>query len=224
MNTRRRLAGPEVEEQEAEGCERQADREHQQQPLLVHGQRVDREEGGGDQPECPGEAVHVVEQVERVRHSDQPEQADHRREHVVRDDLHLEAGGERDRRRPELDGELHRRRHRVDVVDEPGGEEQRGAAEDAEQLLVGVHVADADRREDPGGEAEEDADAAERGRRLLAPALAGRVRDESPGDGRVEERPDHERAHGQSDHGCGCAHAGHGNRAVLGRGVEILTG
>ena len=48
---------------------------------------------------------------------------------------------ERDRGRAELRGELHDRGQRVDVVDQAGDEEQRGAAEDPEQLLVGVHAA-----------------------------------------------------------------------------------
>ena len=53
------------------------------------------------------------------------------------------------------------------------------------------------------------------GRHVLAPPLAGRVGDEPSRERRVEERPDHERGHGQGDRCCSGTHAGHGNRAVL---------
>ena len=92
------------------------------------------------------------------------------------------------------------------------------------QLLVRMHAAGCDRGRDAGGEAEEDADAPEGRGDVLAPPLARRVGDEPSRERRVEERPDHERGHGQGDRCCGCTHAGHGNRVVLGIGTEILTG
>jgi hypothetical protein len=220
----RGLAGTEVEEQEAEAGEAEAEREHEQQPLLVDGDGVDREEDGRDQRERPGQAVHVVEQVEGVGHPHEPEQADDPGEDVVGDDLDREAGGERDRSRAELGGELHRCGQRVDVVDQPDREEQCGAAEDAEQLPMGVHAAGGDRGGDPGCEAQEDPDAPEGRGDVLAPPLACRVGDEPSRERRVEERPDHERGHGQGDRCCSGTHAGHGNPAVLGIGTEILTG
>ena len=61
-----------------------------------------------------------------------------RREHVVVDDLDREAHDEHDRGRAELRAELHDRGQRVDVVDQAGEEEERGAGEDAEQLLAAV--------------------------------------------------------------------------------------
>jgi hypothetical protein len=151
---------------------------------------------------------------ESVRHPDEPQQADDRREHVVRDDLHRETGGECDPCRPKLGRELDPRRQRVDVVDQTRDEEQRGAAEDPEQLLVCVNAAGGDRHGDAGGEAEEDPDASEGRGRVLAPALTRWVGDEPPGDGRVEEQPNHERGHGQCDRCCGGTHGRHRNRAV----------
>ena len=96
---------------------------------------------------------------------------------------------EHDRRGAELRGELEPRGQRVDVVDQAGEEEQRGAAEDAEQLLAAVEAADRERRADPGGEPEEDADAAEGRGRVLAPALAGGVRDQPAAERGAEAAP-----------------------------------
>ena len=82
-----RLARPEVERQEAGDREREGERDDEQQVVGVDRHGVDGEEGGGDHGERPREPVHVVEQVERVRHADEPERADRRRENAVRDDL-----------------------------------------------------------------------------------------------------------------------------------------
>ena len=161
----RGLPRPEVEDEEAEARAHERQGEHEQETLLVDGERVDREERGADQGEGPGETVHVVEQVEGVRHPDEPEGAERRGEEVVRDDLDGQPAGERDRGGAELGRELEPCGQRVDVVDETGDEEDRGPAEDAEELLVGVDAADRDRRADPGGEPEVEADAPEgRGR------------------------------------------------------------
>ena len=71
---------------------------------------------------------------------------DDRREHVVADDLDGQPGGEHDAGRRELGRELRDRLQRVDVVDEAGDEEDRAAAEDAEQLAARVGRADRDAR------------------------------------------------------------------------------
>ena len=80
---------------------------------------------------------------------------------------------------PNWAAELEPRGQCVDVVDEARDEEDRGAAEDAEELLVGVDAADRDRCADPGGEPEVEADAPEGRGRMLAPALPARVRHEA---------------------------------------------
>ena len=141
----------------------------------MDGERVDREERGADQGEGPGETVHVVEQVEGVRHPDQPEDAERGGEEVVRDDLDVQPAGERDRGGGELGRELEPRGQRVDVVDEACDEEDRGPSEHAEKLLVRVDAADRNRCADPGGKPEVEADAPEGRGRMLAPALPARL-------------------------------------------------
>ena len=71
------------------------------------------------------EAVHVVEQVERVRHPDEPEDRERPRDDVRVDQLHVRAGREHDHRGGDLQRELQLRRERTHVVDEPGDEQQR---------------------------------------------------------------------------------------------------
>ena len=117
---------PQVERQEAaarQGAEREREDEHR--VVRVDGDGVDGEEAECDRGERRGEAVHVVEQVEGVRHPDQPEQRNERRRRrrlwiswtsvpVART---IAGGGE-------LRRELRQRRQSVDVVDEPGDEEE----------------------------------------------------------------------------------------------------
>ncbi len=153
-------------------------------------ERGEREDGAGDRGERRCQPVHVVEQVERVRDPDEPDESEHRREHVVAEDLDRQPGGEDDARRRELGDQLRDRLQRVDVVDEAGDEEDCAAAEDPEQLAARVGRANGDCGADARDEAEEDADAAERGRRARVPALARGVGDEPSSDSGAQEPPE----------------------------------
>ena len=157
----------------------------------------------GDRGERRREAVHVVEQVERVRHPDEPDDARSRSaSDVVRDDLApRSAGREHDRGRADLRAELRDRRQRVEVVGEPGDEEDRAAGEDPER-------ARRRRRRTPAATAS--SDAGERCRRRCrcrrttastcscqrSPRGAATSRRAS---GERSSAPDHERADGERD-------------------------
>ena len=54
--------------------------------VLVHGEGVDREEQSRDPRERRRQAVHVVEEVEGVRHAHEPDERDDAGEEVVRDE------------------------------------------------------------------------------------------------------------------------------------------
>src|SRR5204862_194097 len=77
------------------------------------------------------EPVHVVEQIECVRHPDEPEHAEDRGRDVVTYDLDPYAGREHERRGAELRGDLRERRQTGDVVPEAGEVEDDAAAENA---------------------------------------------------------------------------------------------
>ena len=173
-------ARPEVKGQEADAGGAEREREHQHHAVRVLGHGVERVVGARDRGERRREPVHVVEQVERVRDPDEPDECDRGRQHLVVDDLDREPAGENDRRRAELGAELRDRAEREEVVGEPGGEEEGAAAEHAEELGARVDRAGRDREQDPGCEAEEDPDSAEARRRSLVPALSRRNRDEPP--------------------------------------------
>ena len=131
-----RAAGrPEVERQEAGAGEREGQREHEHEVVLVHGRGVDREVDARDRGERGGEAVHVVEQVERVRDPDEPEERDRDAEHVVRDELDAQARGDREPGGGELRGELRERAQVTEVVDAgPATKTIARAAEDPREL------------------------------------------------------------------------------------------
>ena len=181
----RRLYGQEAETREAE-----REREGEDDLVLVLGQRVDREVGAGDDREGRCEAVHVVEEVERVRDAHEPEEADRPREDVVADDLDVQAAREHDDRRDDLRGELRDRAQPPDVVDQPGDEDDRDAGEDPAELARPVDDTRRERDQHARREPGEDPDPAERRRRLLVPALVRRDGDEPRADGRAEEEPE----------------------------------
>ena len=189
----RALPRPQVEGQEADtrAAERQGDDEAEL--ARVAGDRVDREDGARDRGERRGQAVHVVEQVEGVRDPDEPHQAERGREQVVGDDLDREPGDEHEAGRCELGRELRDRLQRVEVVGEPGEEEDRAAGDDPAELAARVDRADRERGADSGDEAREDADAAEDGRRALVPALARRRGDQPAGEIRAQQRGEGQR-------------------------------
>ena len=120
MKTSARPSRPQVERQEADARERAGEREGEDEVARVHGDRVDREEAERDRGERRREAVHVVEQVERVRHADEPDDRDRVADPVVADELHLRAGREHDHGGADLRRELRERAEAVEVVDEPG--------------------------------------------------------------------------------------------------------
>ena len=204
---RRGSAQPEIERQESETGEADAERERGDEMARVDGERVDCEERAGDRGERGREPVHVVEEVERVRHPDQPDDSEHGCGDIVGDDLDPDAGHEHEGRGTSLGGELRERRKAVGVVDQAGDEEDDAAAEDAAELAV--------RRNEPrgqgdsgGGEqSDHDPAAAEHRRRARVPAICARGRDDVPGYGSAAERPDREQARRQ---GGECGQGRHG--------------
>ena len=195
----RAAAGTQVEGEEADAGAAEGERDDERELARVLVEGGDSEDCAGDGRERRGQAVHVVEQVEGVRDPDEPDESQRRREHVVADDLDGQAGGEHDARGRKLRRELRDRLERVDVVDEAGNEQDRAAGDDAEQLAAGVCRIDQDGGGDAGHEAEEDADAAEDGRRARMPALTGRVGDEASADAgtqQTEERQGRDRGRG----------------------------
>ncbi len=165
--------------------------------VLGHG--VDCEEGEGDPGERRGEPVHVVEQVEGVRHADEPEHRDRARDDRVVHELHGRPGCEHDRAGGDLQRELGERVQVPEVVDQAGEEHHGDPGVHAEQLLGRVSRADRNRQPEPGGEAGEDAETAEKGRRGRVPAVGRGMRNEPARQGGTQERPDHERAGGEGD-------------------------
>ena len=154
------------------------------------GERVDREVRARDDRERRREPVHVVEQVERVRDADEPQQPDRPREDVVSDDLDVQAARQHDYGSGDLCGELREGAQVPEVVDEAGDEDDRDAGEDSAELARPLDRAARQRKRDAGDEPGEDADAAERRRRLLVPALVRRDGDEARAEGRAEEEPE----------------------------------
>ena len=78
---------------------------------------VDREVGAGDRCKGRREAVHVVEEVEGVRDPHEPDERHHRRDDVVREQLHAQAARDRDAGGPELRRELRQRAEMPEVVE-----------------------------------------------------------------------------------------------------------
>ena len=99
-------------------------------------------------------------------------------EHVVPDDLDAEPAREHDHRGADLNRELDSRAQVPQVVEQPGGEEERAAGEDAAELAAPLDGADREREPQRGNEPGEDPHSAEAGRRPLVPALPARMRDQ----------------------------------------------
>ena len=195
---RARAAGrPEVEGQEAGAREGEREREDEHEIVLVHRRRVDREVDARDRGERRGQAVHVVEQVERVRDADEPEERDRDAEHVVLDELDAQARGDRDPGGGELRGELRQRAQVADVVEQAGDEDDRAAGEDSRRAPRSRSTAPTrSASSTPAATPSGDRNAAERRCRAVVPTLAGRLGDE--GDGRrrgAEQGPQGERRH-----------------------------
>ncbi len=144
MKTSALLPRPEVEGQEAGTGERPCERDREDGVARVDGDRVDREERERDRRKGRGEPVHVVEQVERVRHADEPEQCEAPGDDLRVDQLHVGPGRQHDDRRCKLDCELADRRQRAQVVDQPCGEEQRDPGVDPGDLARCGNRADGD--------------------------------------------------------------------------------
>ena len=118
-----------------------------------------------------------------------------------------EAGDEDAARCEDLRCELRDRAKREDVVREPGDEQDRGAGEDAEQLLARGRGPDREAGSEPSREAGEDPDAAEEGRRTRVPAVEPRRGDDAAAERRPDDRPDRERGDGQAHRDDGEPHA-----------------
>ena len=113
------------------------------------------------------------------------------------DDLDGQPAREHDPRCGELGRELHPRAERVEVVREPGQEEERAACEDSEQLRRRLDRTHGDGEQHARHEAGEDADAAEEWGRAPVPALPCRFGDEPVAEVGAQERPDDESRDGQ---------------------------
>ena len=127
----------------------------------MRGRGVQGEEAGGDRGDGGGDAVHVIQQVDGVRHADEPENADRRREYGIVHRRDADAAREHDRHGSELCADLRDGAEAARVVDEAGDEDDRAAAEDAEQLGARRDGAGGNRRPDAGENAGEDSDASE---------------------------------------------------------------
>ena len=157
----------------------------------MDGDRVEREVPGRDRGERGGEPVHVVEQVERVRHPDQPDHAERHSDPVARDQLDGQPARQRDRRCAELRPELRPGGKRVQVVDEPREEEHRAAGQDAPELGARLERTGRDRDEGTGEQPGEDAEPADERRLSLVPAIGARRSGEAAEEWGTERRPDH---------------------------------
>ena len=193
-----RSAEPEVVRQEAEAGEADAEGEEGDEAVRVHGVGVDGEERTGDRRERRREPVHVVQQVEGVRHPDQPDEAQRGGRDVVRDDLDADARGEHDHRRRDLRCDLRHRREAVDVVEQPGDEEDRAAGEDASELTAGRDQPRGEGHADGREQTRHDPAAAEQGCRPLVPAVGPGRRDDDAGSRGAQQRPDGQQAGGES--------------------------
>ena len=181
---------PQVEREEAGARKAEREGEDQDGVVLVLGQCVDREVAARDDGERRRQAVHVVQQVERVRDPDQPEQPDRPREYVVADDLDAQAAGQDDHRCRDLSRELGDRAQVPEVVDEPGNEDDRDAREDPAELAAPLDGARCERQRDSRHETGKDADAAEGGCRLCVPTRVRRLGDEPRADRRAKQKPE----------------------------------
>ena len=188
----------------------------------MHRRGVDREVDARDRRERGREAVHVVEQVERVRDPDQPEERDRDAEHVVGDELDAETGGDREPRGGELGGELRARAQVTKVVDQAREEDDRAAAEDPGELPGGLDRADRECEEHADEEAGTHRTPPNVGVARGMPALSGRLRNELGGSGRgAKQRPQGERRDGQGGdrddrvHRCGKGSGPPGSAPIL---------
>ena len=185
-------ARPEVAREEADAREPERERERQHEVAVVHGRCVDREVRAGDRRQRRGEAVHVVEEVERIRDPDQPDECDHDGDDVVREQLHLQPGCDHETGRGELREQLDERLQPDDVVDQARDEDDRAAEDDPEQLPRRLEDVEEEREPDAGDEAAEDPDAAKgRRRHSCQRSPVGTATSRLPSDER-EERADDE--------------------------------
>lgn len=210
-------ARAQVEGQEAGTGERAGEREREHRVARVDRHCVDCKEGKGDRSQARGEPVHVVEEVERVRHADEPQERERPGKDLRVDQLDVGSGRQHEDRRSELDGELAERRQRMQVVDHAGDEEQRDPAVDAGDLAGRGHRADGDGEPQSDGDAGEDPDPAEKRRGALVPAVGRRRRDQALRDRRAQQDPNGESGGGESGEGREGAHVVEGSKGVLGR-------
>ena len=143
------LLPPDVEGEEAGTREGNGEGKHEDEVVRVHRDGIDREVGACDPGHGRRDAVHVVEQVERVRHPDQPDDRERDGDPVVLDQLDRQPVGEHDRRRAALRRQLRRHRQPERVVEQPDGEEQGCGADDREERVASAHRADGDCEHDP---------------------------------------------------------------------------
>jgi hypothetical protein len=177
----------------------------------MDGDRVEGEVRRGDRGKRRRKPVHVVEQVEGVRHPDEPQEAERDRDPVAVDELHGQAARERDAGSADLEPKLRPGRKCPEIVDEAGQEEQRAPADDAPKLAARLEGARGHGYADPGDDAREDPQPADERRLALVPAIVPRRGREPVGERATKSRPDHRKGGRQSgDRG----KRGHGHRSV----------
>lgn len=125
--------------------------------LTAHGGE-EGEEGGGDSSDSAGESIHIVEQVESVGNSDDPEECQNYVQSAV-EEADLDTADHEDSSGGELDGELQVALHTAPVVQGTGQTDNGCANEDADDLIhVGTIPPEGqggDKREVDGGASHE---------------------------------------------------------------------
>ncbi len=195
--------------------ERERGRDDEDVAVRVDEGGREREASGGDDTEAARESVHVVEQVERVREADEPEDADRPAERLVRDELDRDRAVEDEVGGHELGAELRGRMQVDDVVEQAEREDDRAGADDRQHLARDPDRADRGRDDDGDREAGVDPDPSERRRRARVPAVGARVGPERLECARPAQQPgDDEEGDRRRSDGDECVHGLRGGGRV----------
>ena len=167
----------EVVVEEAEGCACESGRQHgDEDDALLQGHEEDRD--GRNRRDACGEAVEAVDEVDRVRQADEPEDCRRDGEELevdvvaerVRDEVDADIKGKDEHTgRDDLAQEFHLGRQIDVVVDEADDEDDRAADQEADDLVEDLRrdLGEGQDAEDCHHESEIDANAANARNRLL---------------------------------------------------------
>ena len=176
-----------VVDEESHQCPREGER-HPRQFDVARQKKIDAHERGGDGANATRQPVHIVQQVESVRDSDEPEQGDHHVDDVIPGQPNADATHEQHRSRRELADQLGAGPQSDEIVDEAEHEDQNRSEEQPVPMGERDNRArrDLPNRQVPGGqkrlqhngypESDEDRYSAEIGRWPLVPTLRRRRR------------------------------------------------